>query len=66
MIPLIQAKSTKAGVTVRLEACKSKLFDIKSLYTTWKDLQEASGFGVNETTGVITATNEVWDRHIQV
>lgn len=59
MIPLVQAKSTKVGVTVRLEACKSKLSDLKSLYTTWKDLQGAFGFGVDEATGAVTASNEV-------
>ena len=66
VIPLIQAKSTKAGVTVRLEACKSKLSDMKSLYTTWKDLQGASGFGVDQVTGAVTATEEVWERYIKV
>jgi len=64
VIPFVQAQSTKPGVVIRYQACKSKLSDIKSNWMSFKDVQRQSGFGVES--GVLTAHEEVWDRYIEV
>lgn len=50
---------TIGGVTP--DQCKSKWGDLKSRFRQWKELEQQSGFGWNESKQLYEASNDVWN-----
>ena len=46
--------------------CKSRLSQLKSQYNTVKKLTELSGFGWDDVLHVVVASDEVWEKYIEV
>jgi hypothetical protein len=53
-------------LTITLQKVKAKEQTFKGYYRDWKFLREQSGFGWDEETQIITASNQAWDDIIAV
>lgn len=56
----------KFKVNYSLEQLKNRYYALEKKYGVYKALREASGFGYDPTTGLVTAPDNVWDKYIQV